>query len=171
MLSTLVSICFTSSVALFKSAISKPFCNILSSKICCGFAPLALNAEKTLLKYLSSFELLNSIFFPLVAAALIALPAPYTKGVTNIDSLPNFNLLNNFLDASALSELVSSSLSNCVGPPNKSPNVPILSTSATNASPAAPPVTPAANLFAFAFLFRSDALPAAFIKFGFLKLT
>ena len=45
------------------------------------------------------------------------------------------------------------------------------STSATNVSPAAPPKTPAANLFVLAALFKLPALSAAFFNFGFLRLT
>ena len=75
-LSTSESIVFTSSIALLVSAMVAPFSAILPSNISCGFAPLALNAEKVLLKNLSNCELLNSILRPLVTAALIPLPTP-----------------------------------------------------------------------------------------------
>ena len=57
----------------------------------------------------------------------------------------NLTLFISFLNASPRA-VFSVSLSNSVGPPNISPNVPILSMSATNTSPVAPPATPAANL-------------------------
>ena len=151
---TLPSIFLTNSIALLASDIVAAFSAIFSSNIFCGFAPLARNAENVLLKNLLNTELLNSIFLPIVAASLIPLRAPYTNGVTKRDSPPNLSLFNNFLPASCLLS-ASSSLSSSVGSPNKSPNVPMFSTSATNVSPAAPPATPAANLLNLAFLFSS----------------
>ena len=58
-----------------------------------------------------------------------------------------------------------------VGPPNKSPNEPIFSISATKASPVAPPATPAANLLYPALLFNSSVFFIAFCRLGFLKST
>ena len=156
-------------MALLVSAIVAPFSAILASNIDCGFAPLALNAENVLLKNLSNLELLNSMFLPRVAAAFIPLPTPYTTGVINKDSAPNFVLFINFLNASSLPpSSVTSSKS--VGPAsNTSPKVPSSSTSATNASPAAPPATPATNLLLPIVLLKSSAFFAAFCKLVFLR--
>ena len=83
---------------------------------------------------------------------MAAVVAPNTNGVIKIDSDPNLSLFNNFLAASSLPPSVHSSLSNCVGPVSKiSPKEPMSSMSATKVSPAAPPITPAANLFIPAF--------------------
>ena len=66
---------------------------------------IALNAENVLLKNLSNLELLNSMFLPRKAAALIPLPTPYTIGVINKDSAPNFVLFINFLNASGFLDI------------------------------------------------------------------
>ena len=64
---------------------------------------------------------------------LIPNPTPPSNPVNAVPSIPNFNLFNNSASAVPLD------LSISVGPPNKSPNVPASSTSATNAASATPP--------------------------------
>ena len=65
--------------------------------------------------------------------------------VNSAPSTPNLTLFNNSLVGSS-----SEYLSILVGPPTKSPNVPIFSTSPTNtASATPPPKAPAINLFVF----------------------
>ena len=131
--------------------------------------PLNLNTLPNLSNPLSILELLYASSFPLLANAFAPAPTPYTNGVSNIDSEPNFNLLANFLDASSAgsSEI---SLSNSVGPPsNKSPNVPIFSTSATSVSPTAPPATIAANLCLPDKSFNCFTLAVPFLRFLALK--
>ena len=101
----------------------------------------------------------------------MAWPPPYTKGASNADSVPNFNLFNNFLPASSDGSTLTS-LSNSVGPPsNISPNVPIFSLSTTNVSPAAPPVAITAYLFAPVIPLYSSALSIAFLRFLFFGFT
>ena len=104
-------------------------------------------------------EYLNSL--PLVASFLIVFPAPPKTPTNNAPSVPNLTLLINSLSGS-----YSSSLSISVGPPNKSPKVPISSTSPTKTPSAAPPdVAAAKNLAVFPFLFNSAAFNAALLKF------
>ena len=82
---------------------------------------------------------------PRVANSFAPLPTPYTKGVIKTPSDENLTLFNSLRRAYPLF-VASGSLSTFVGPPSISPKVPIFSMSATKASPAAPPITPAANL-------------------------
>ena len=73
--------------------------------------------------------------------------------VNNAPSVPNLTLFNNSLVGSS-----SVDLSISVGPPIRSPNVPIFSTSPTNtASATPPPNAPAINLFVLPRAFNSNA--------------
>ena len=148
-----------SSLALFASLAFKPSNLVNSSKASGVNLSLGLTAEATLFKSLLNLLLLYANSLPCCAKSLALLPTPYTAGVIKIDSAPNFNLFANFLAASSLP--VSSNVFSEVGDPsNTSPNVPISSTSATKVSPAAPPITPATNLLALAFLFLFNASSA-----------
>ena len=76
------------------------------------------------------------------------MPVPPITPVNNAPSKPNLTLFNNSLVGSS-----SVDLSIFVGPPTKSPNVPIFSTSPTNTPSAKPPPNaPAINLFVLPFL-------------------
>ena len=73
--------------------------------------------------------------------------------VNNAPSVPNLILFSNSLVGSSSVDLVIS-----VGPPIKSPKVPIFSTSPTNIPSAKPPPNaPAINLFVLPFAFNSNA--------------
>ena len=90
-------------------------------------------------------------------------PATPKAPVKAPPSIPNFNLLVNSL--AALSLLVPPvSLSNLVGPPNKSPKVPALSTSPTKIPSATPPnPAPPAYSNTLPFLLRAKSSTALLI--------
>ena len=156
---------FTSSVALFKSADLKPSMTFCDPNTALVSGPSGVKASATLFKNLSTLELLYASSLPRVARAFAPLPIPAAKGVNNIASLPNFNLFMSFLVASCLPPS-NANTSNCVGPlSNRSPKLPISSTSATNASPAAPPTAATANLGTLAASFNLSAICFCFAKF------
>ena len=88
---------------------------------------------------------------------LIPRPAPPSKPVKRAPSVPNFNLFNNSVDGSY--SVPSNPLSNSVGPPIKSPNVPASSTSPTKIPSATPPApAPTPKLIALPFAFNSGSI-------------
>ena len=168
-LSTSRVMLFTISLAASISLDFNPALTISDSKTSWGRSPLGLNGEPIYLSiHLSNLELLYASSLPRVARAFAPTPAPYTNGVNNMDSEPNLTLFINFLTASSCG-VSSSTWSKAVGPSNKSPKVPISSTSATKVSPAAPPNTPAENLFIPAALFNLSLCNIASIVFLFFK--
>ena len=171
----IVSICLsilaTISSEKLVSRIVLPVWTCFAFAISSGLVPLNLNADASLSSPLAIIELLYANSFPLVANALIAWPPPYTKGASNADSAPNFNLFNNFLSASSAAVALTS-LSNSVGPDSKrSPKVPIFSLSTTNVSPAAPPNAMTPYLLAPVILLYSSALSKPFLIFLFFGFT
>ena len=181
-LSTSWSILATFSSAKFTSLISLAFWVFFASATSIGFLPLNLNADANLSKPCASLELSYASSLPLFASAFAARPVPYTKGVRKTDSAPNLNLFIKLLAASSLPPSLSN-LSNAVTDngsktfgngcesSNKSPIVPIFSTSATKVSPPAPPKTTAANLCFLDNLFNCLALSTPFLTFGDFRLT
>ena len=99
---------------------------------------------------------------------LITVPAPLRIPVNNAPSVPNLILFNISLVASGSVSL----LSILVGPPNKSPNVPIASASPTNTPSAIPPpIAPAINCLPLPLAVSSNASSAASTNFLFPNLT
>ena len=119
--------------ALRTSAALLPIIFLFSSKNSGVVLPLALKPPPMKSSNLSIFVSTASVDLFLFAMALIVAPTPPIKPVNNAPSVPNFTLFTKSL-------VISSSLplSNSVGPPIKSPKVPILSTSATKAPSATP---------------------------------
>ena len=145
MLPPILSICNIAFSATFWSLAILPSIVFSISKPSWVLAPLALKG----LDMYWSIHLLNLpvIAFPVPVWFLnleIVLPATPNNPVKAVPSIPNFNLFN--ISASG----VSFSLSNPVGPPNKSPKLPTSSTSSTNKPSAIPPnpaPVPYAKLF------------------------
>ena len=109
---------------------------------------------------LSSLEFATSNCLFLCVSFFTTLPAPPIRPVNNAPSVPNLTLFNNSLPGSS-----SVDLSIFVGPPTKSPNVPIASTSPTNTPSAIPPPkAPAMNLFVLPLAFNSAASSIPFFK-------
>ena len=136
----------------------------VASKVSVPFFPRLLKLANKLFQY---FSIGSFIALPVSAGPFLNLwnpvPARPKAPVKAPPSKPNFNLLaNSFAAASLLVSLFS--LSNAVGPPNKSPNVPAFSTSPTNAASATPPKpAPPAYSNILPFLVRAKSCTALLI--------
>ena len=134
--------------ALFTSADLLPIVSLSNLKNVGGFLPRALKEAPTLSSILSIASSDASIFLPLFAIAFIVVPIPPIKPVNKAPSVPNLTLFTKSLVT--LSSLL---LSNSVGPPTKSPKVPMVSTSATKTPSATPlPNVPAPKALSLSFL-------------------
>ena len=163
---------FTSSsldivLATLASAALAPIDPLSMSKNSCVLPLRALNLDATLSIHLSNWELATSSFLFLSVNFFITVPAPLIAPVNNAPSVPNLTLFNISLTA-----LSSSSLLILVGPPNKSPNVPISSTSPTNVASAAPaPKAPATACLVLPAPVSVVPLPRSSNNFGSLSFT
>ena len=118
---------------------------------------LALNPDAILSMNLSILSFESVMFLFLFVNFLITLPVPAITPVNNAPSVPNLTLFNKSVNGSSVS------LSISVGPPIRSPNVPICSTSPTNvASPTPPPIAPPINLFVLPLVFKLTTSSASF---------
>ena len=131
--------------ALLVSFASAPSILILSSKPSWVSFPLALKGREIYLSIHLSNESVIALPVPVWFFNLPAtLPAAPIAPVNAAPSKPNFNLFKSSASG------VLDSLSNFVGPPNKSPKLPASSTSPTNTASATPPATaPLPNLLNF----------------------
>ena len=119
------------------STVSAPRCPVdaLSiSKNSAVFPLLALNFPATLSINLSILLLAMSNFLPRPASLITVEPIPPITPVNKAPSVPNLTLFNKSLTASSPSPL-----SILVGPPIKSPKLPIFCTSPTKTPSATPP--------------------------------
>jgi len=145
MLLPILSICNIAFSATFWSLAILPSIVFSISKPSFVLGPLALKG----LDMYWSIHLLNLpvTAFPVPVWFLnleMVLPATPSIPVNAVPSIPNFNLFNNSASG------VSFSLSNSVGPPNKSPKLPASVTSSTN-KPSAIPPKPAPDPYAKLF--------------------
>ena len=128
-------------LALKASAPLLPICPVSSSKNSGVFALLDLNHDATLSIQPSSSSLLISNFLFLFVSLPIVFPTPPITPVKSAHSVPNLTLFNISRAASG-----SSPLSISVGPPSKSPKLPMSWTSPTKTpSPTPPAKAPAMN--------------------------
>ena len=128
-------------LALKASAPLLPICPVSSSKNSGVFALLDLNHDATLSIQPSSSSLLISNFLFLFVSLPIVFPTPPITPVKSAPSVPNLTLFNISRAASG-----SSPLSISVGPPSKSPKLPMSWTSPTKTpSPTPPAKAPAMN--------------------------
>ena len=136
------------------------------SKNSCVLPLRALNPDAILSINASSLEFATSNCLFRSVNLLTNLPVPPISPVNNAPSVPNLILFNSSLVGSS-----SVDLSIFVGPPIKSPNDPIFSTSPTNtASAKPPPNAPAINLFVLPRAFNSNASSTAPLRLGFVAL-
>ena len=157
----ILSIAISSSLDIFfaftASADLSPILVLSISKNSWVLPLLALNPCAILSINLSILSFESVMFLFRSVSLLITLPVPAITPVNNAPSVPNLTLFNKSVNGSSVS------LSTSVGPPIKSPNVPICSTSPTNAaSPTPPPSAPPINLFVLPLVFNSKTSSANF---------